>query len=690
MTSPIHRLRFRDVCRQLPFWIFCWVMVISPLFADPPPGYYNSAIGLTGTPLRNALHEIIDDHFRLPYTSSSTDTWDVIALADADQSTPGNILTIYRNESIDSDNHTQATGFNREHTWPTSYGFTENDGCNYPFTDLHQLAPATWDYNTARGNRVFDFCFGSCDAYPVVGVPSEANYGTGSGPFGSWEVWSDRRGDIARRLLYLAIRYEGDTHGITGCAEPDLLLTNNRNLIIANTSQNYSPAYMGELTILLQWHLEDPVDTREEERNDIVFSFQGNRNPFVDHPEWACLIWSCPGGGDMTPPAAPTGVFAIEGDCSIILSWSASPEVDLDGYQVQRASAGSSPTLLTTTLLTNGTYLDTTAQNGVSYTYFVEAVDLAGNVSDPSLPTDATPNGVAPCGDDLRPWINELHYDISGALAAGGVEIAAPLSTSLTGWFVVVYDGGSGSPVTTVPVDPQVNDLGTGFGVSWSPFPTLSSSGSIGFALIDDRGDLIEFLSCGGVFTAATGAAAGATTTDTLVAEDDSTLPGTSLQLVGSGTSSAEFDWVSSVPETSEAVNLGQTIACPAPGTDCDLDGWDDACEIAAGLEEDQDFDGIPDSCQGSLGFLRGDGNLDGALDISDAVFALSVLFSGQAAGCQDALDSNDDGNADIGDSVFLLSFFFSGGAIPPPPNGSCGSDPTPDALNCADLQNCP
>ena len=86
----------------------------------------------------------------------------------------------------------------------------------------------------------------------------------------------------------MAIRYEGGTHGVTGFAEPDLELTNNRSLI---QTTGIGTAWMGLLDVLLAWHAEDPVDAKERDRNEVVFVFQGNRNPFVDHPEWTDCIW---------------------------------------------------------------------------------------------------------------------------------------------------------------------------------------------------------------------------------------------------------------------------------------------------------------------------------------------------------------------------------------------------------------
>jgi endonuclease I len=84
--------------------------------------------------------------------------------------------------------------------------------------------------------------------------------------------------------MYMAIRYEGGRDVNNNQAEPDLELTDDRSKIVITSA---SPAYMGLLSTLLAWHAADPPDAAERERNEVIFSFQGNRNPFIDHPEWA-------------------------------------------------------------------------------------------------------------------------------------------------------------------------------------------------------------------------------------------------------------------------------------------------------------------------------------------------------------------------------------------------------------------
>jgi hypothetical protein len=92
-------------------------------------------------------------------------------------------------------------------------------------------------------------------------------------------------------------------------AEPDLELTDNRSQIQITSS---SPAYMGLLTDLLAWHQADPPDDAERRRNDVVFSFQGNRNPFIDRPEWgtrALFTSSRPATCQLVTPVQPA-IFA--------------------------------------------------------------------------------------------------------------------------------------------------------------------------------------------------------------------------------------------------------------------------------------------------------------------------------------------------------------------------------------------
>ena len=118
--------------------VFVWLLTLGAAQADPPAGYYDSVDATDATTLRATLHDVIDDHTRFPYTSSATDTWDILELAEEDPADAGRILDVYRNASFAK----QGGGnpfYNREHTWPKSYGFPDDGWDNYPYSDRYQL-----------------------------------------------------------------------------------------------------------------------------------------------------------------------------------------------------------------------------------------------------------------------------------------------------------------------------------------------------------------------------------------------------------------------------------------------------------------------------------------------------------------------------------------------------------------------
>ncbi|MDC8015419.1 endonuclease [Tahibacter soli] len=252
--------------------------------------YYDGVDTTSAARLRSTLHAIIAHSVKIPYTASATDVWNVLDDADEDPLVPGNILDIYKNASYAK----AAAGndfYNREHTWPKSLGFPDDGDANYPHTDTHMLMASDIAYNEARGNLPFGTCTSGSTLYATLAYFGQG--GSGHGNYrcnGYWQVWDGMKGNVARAMLYMDVRYDGGTHPGTGTPEPDLRLTDSLSLI-AQTSGNASVAYMGLLSTILAWHRDDPVDARERLRNDIVESYQGNRNPFVDHPEWAACIF---------------------------------------------------------------------------------------------------------------------------------------------------------------------------------------------------------------------------------------------------------------------------------------------------------------------------------------------------------------------------------------------------------------
>lgn len=288
--------------------------------------YYAAVVGSDMASLRTTLHAAVENHVRYPYSDSATDTWDILEQADEDPDNSSNILTIYRNSSIAKFGGGSGP-YNREHTWPRTYGFP-SEGSSYPYTDCHHLRLSDPGYNSDRGSRAFGTCNAGCTERTTEtnggvggmggGYPGDSNWFTGSdGGTGTWEAWDHRQGDVARSILYMAVRYEGGVHGVTGLPEPDLELTDDTGLVTGTGSNTTGLAYMGRLSTLLAWHAADPPDDDERRRNEVVYRYQGNRNPFVDHPEWADCAFLGTGCGE--PPLFADGFE--DGDT---LGWSSS------------------------------------------------------------------------------------------------------------------------------------------------------------------------------------------------------------------------------------------------------------------------------------------------------------------------------------------------------------------------------
>ena len=269
-------------------------------------GYYSHVNTSSASQLRCSLHATIKGATAYPYSSSTgTSVWTILEIADEDPNNSGKILDAYRNRSYTKVSGRAGTGtglvYNREHTWPNSLGFgtpTGNLGLPYsPYTDTHMLYLTDSAWNADRGNKPYADCtLASGCGERVTEVNNGQGGGSGAYPgnsnwvktpdgnAGSFQVWSKRKGDMARAVMYMAIRYEGDAHPTTGQSEPDLELTDDRSKIVITSA---SPAYMGLLSTLLAWNAADPPDAAERARNEVIYSFQGNRNPFIDHPEWA-------------------------------------------------------------------------------------------------------------------------------------------------------------------------------------------------------------------------------------------------------------------------------------------------------------------------------------------------------------------------------------------------------------------
>jgi hypothetical protein len=160
------------------------------------------------------------------------------------------------------------------------------------------------------------------------------------------------------------------------------------------------------------------------------------------------------------------------------------------------------------------------------------------------------------------PFINEIHYDNSGADVNEAIEIAGPAGTSLAGWSLVFYNGNGGASYATVALSGTIADQDDGYGtLSFAgPAGGIQNGAPDGIALVNAAGQVVQFLSYEGSFVATNGPAAGMTSTDIGVAEEPAPGAGFSLQLVGDGANSGDFRWQNAADDSFGTVNAGQNF----------------------------------------------------------------------------------------------------------------------------------
>lgn len=231
--------------------------------------YYDDLNGELDNTFKYKLHELIESTHtnRLSYSQ----VWNTLLQADADPNKSGSVLCFYTGVSYSTkDNGSLSSGvWNREHVWPKSLGFS-NQG-HPAHNDCHHLHATEKWINAQRGNSFFgEVTSGSSDSY--------GNKWTST----LFEPRDEVKGDVARSIFYMVVRYE---NGDCSC---DLDL----ELVTSNTPSSSNAKEMGNLLTLLKWHYQDPVSTEELNRNNIVYSIQGNKNPFIDHPEFVSYLYT--------------------------------------------------------------------------------------------------------------------------------------------------------------------------------------------------------------------------------------------------------------------------------------------------------------------------------------------------------------------------------------------------------------
>jgi endonuclease I len=276
------------------FKLFFIVIFTVKGFSQIPNGYYNTATG-TGYTLKTQLFNIIDNH----NSQSYNDLWSLYttsAFRDHWYENNNSLLDLYSEKPTGTDSYeytstndqcgsygAEGDCYNREHLFPQGF-FNQASPMK---SDAHFVVPSDGKVNGVRDN----FPFGKVDNPTWTSTNgskkgSNLNSGYSSGYTGTvFEPIDEFKGDVARAMFYVATRYQD----VITSWDSWPMVNGTNTQVYANTFKN----------ILLTWHQLDPVSPYEiGKNNEIYYNHQGNRNPFIDHPEWVNTIWGNPAGID--------------------------------------------------------------------------------------------------------------------------------------------------------------------------------------------------------------------------------------------------------------------------------------------------------------------------------------------------------------------------------------------------------
>lgn len=255
-------------------------LVKSGIYTGDYYNYITSNLYAYPSILELALTELINTNYvRFSY---SGETGTVGKLKIVDSYDLDYVECIYTGQRIEKTNSGSNTGaWNKEHVWAKSHGF--NDEKYDAYSDMHHLRVSEANINSNRSNSYFD----------VVTSPTSTDTYGNKWTTTVFEPRDEVKGDIARMLMYMVVKYNG-TYAKDGL-NLDLELTNDSTLIYSESNTGAGTYggthYLGILSTLVKWHYQDPVDEREIFRNNEIFKLQKNRNPFIDHPEYVYYLY---------------------------------------------------------------------------------------------------------------------------------------------------------------------------------------------------------------------------------------------------------------------------------------------------------------------------------------------------------------------------------------------------------------
>ena len=320
--------------------LFFSLLIPISFLSQIPAGYYDGTQNLSGYSLKTKLHDIISKkniNWHYGDLQAFYNQTDLDRYYDHDASNTSILLDIYSEIPTGPDVYEYSTanmtgsanaegqGWNREHMMPQS-----SFNSNYPmYSDLFFVVPTDARINQLRSNYPYGMA-GTTNFYTFTNGSKINRNGTpNSGYTGRvYEPINEFKGDIARSLLYFAVRYEGELNSFNFYNGTSA--ANDTSPLDGTEEKAFENWY---IAMLLQWHNQDPVSQREIDRNNAVYSIQKNRNPFIDHPEWVNTIWNQTPDGIIPQP--PLNLNVSQNSAYFVnLNWDASTESDVLGYKV--------------------------------------------------------------------------------------------------------------------------------------------------------------------------------------------------------------------------------------------------------------------------------------------------------------------------------------------------------------------
>lgn len=320
-----------------------WLWLPLFLCAQTPPD------DLNGDALKAWLKTNYYDgkHHQLGYDNAREKMYNYI---DNENNTITGVYSGYQINFTYGGTGTSTGNINCEHTVPQSF-FDKDEPMK---SDIHHLFPTYSNWNSTRSNHPFAeikdsetdkwmYLDDSRTAIPTQNIDLYSEYANST-----FEPREDHKGNCARAIFYFYTMYPTEAGNISRVADPD---------------------------VLYQWHLNDPVDAAERERNDGVETYQGNRNPFIDHPEWVARAWGFTNPEETVPLEPSLQLSVTTGRMQI--SWT--DLVNETGYMLYKSTDGSQFSQLVTLAANVTIYEDADVTEGNTYYYYAIAFNDNGN-----------------------------------------------------------------------------------------------------------------------------------------------------------------------------------------------------------------------------------------------------------------------------------------------------------------------